>query len=426
MTGEAALPEQHFLTEKEALVSPAGTPRAHWSGTASLKEIQHWSEVAQRVADALADDAVARDRANQTPHREVGLLKESCLVTLLEPAEHGGGGAHWETAFRAVRILARADASIAQVLAYHYINVANIVFTVQDPEERKRWHRATVEGRWVWGDSVNPTDPDLKLVPSEGGYRLTGRKRYSTGSAVGDVLLVNATVAEGPDAGRVLAFVLENGREGVEYVDDWDFLGQRLSSSNTVVYHDVRVQDEDVLGFLTEEPFSTLITPGIQLAFGNLYLGAAEGALATGRGLTNKRPNAWFLSQAERYRDDPFVQRLYGELRARTVAVAALAEKVSRRFDEVIDLGHEVTAEIRGETAIEIAELKVVSSDVATDLTHRIFEATGTSSTASKVGFDLYWRNIRTHSLHDPVDYKKLEVGAHYLNGELQPLSLYT
>jgi hypothetical protein len=33
---------------------------------------------------------------------------------------------------------------------------------------------------------------------------------------------------------------------------------------------------------------------------------------------------------------------------------------------------------------------------------------------------------VRTHSLHDPVDYKKIEVAAYYLHGELQPLSLYT
>jgi hypothetical protein len=38
----------------------------------------------------------------------------------------------------------------------------------------------------------------------------------------------------------------------------------------------------------------------------------------------------------------------------------------------------------------------------------------------------VFWRNIRTHSLHDPVDYKKIEVGAHFLNGTVQPVSLYT
>jgi hypothetical protein len=57
---------------------------------------------------------------------------------------------------------------------------------------------------------------------------------------------------------------------------------------------------------------------------------------------------------------------------------------------------------------------------------NRVFEVTGSSSAASKIGLDLHWRNIRTHSLHDPVDYKKLEVGASFLNGTVQPISLYT
>ena len=400
--------------------------RSHWAGEASRAEIAHWGSVARTVADTLAEDAVARDRANQTPHYEAGLLKESGLTILLEPVALGGGGAHWETAFHVIRILARADASIAQLLAYHYINAANIVFSFRDPQLREPWHRRSIEGRWIWGDSVNPTDPDLTLEPSGDGFVLTGRKRYSTGSAVGDALLVNARVSDGPQEGEVLALVLERGREGVEFLDDWDFLGQRLSSSNSVVYHHVRVEPADVLGPLTSEPFTTLITPGIQLPFCSLYLGIAEGALARARELTNARPGAWFLSRAEQYRHDPFVQRLFGEFKARLSAVAALLDRVGARFDEVIALGDDVTEQVRGELAVEIAELKVVSSELATDLTHRIFEATGTSSTASSHGFDLFWRNIRTHSLHDPVDYKKLEVGAHYLNGEFQPISLYT
>lgn len=402
------------------------TPRSHWTGNAPTEEVLHWSQIAENVAQTLAQDAVARDRANETPYAETKLLKESGLVTLLIPQQFGGGGAHWSTAFEAVRILARADASIAQLLAYHYINEGNIVFTIADPAKRERWYRDSAAGQWIWGDSVNPTDPDLTLEPAGDGWVLTGKKRYSTGSVVGDALLVNARITSGHEEGKVLTFVLENGREGVTYVDDWDFLGQRLSSSNTVTYDHVKVRPHDVLDALSDEPYSTLVTAGIQLAFGNLYLGIAEGALGKARDLINARPNAWFLSPADKYRHDPFVQRLVGDFKARAAAVAALAEKVNRRFEDVVALGDGVTAQLRGELAIEIAELKVISSDVTTQLTHQIFEATGTSSTASKHGFDLYWRNIRTHSLHDPVDYKKLEVGAHYLNGEFQPLSLYT
>ena len=414
------------MTQTTTESIPESPGRTHWEGGATEAELAHWRGVAQQVADQLGVDAVARDRANQLPHQEVQLLKDSGLVTLLVPQQYGGGGGHWAAALAAVRIIARADASIAQLLAYHYFNEGTIVLSIEDAADRERWFRATAAGQWIWGDSVNPTDPDLILTPTEGGWRLNGKKRYSTGSAVGDVLLVQARVASGADEGRTLGLVVDNGRQGIEYLDDWDFLGQRLSSSNSVVYRDVQVTREDTLSFVGTEPYSTLLTPSIQLAFANLYLGIAEGALATARDLINARPNAWFLSAAQKYRHDPFVQRLVGDFKAQSAGVAALAEKVNRRFEQTVALGDAVTEGIRGELAIEIAELKVLSSDVATQLTHQIFEATGTSSTAAQHGFDLYWRNIRTHSLHDPVDYKKLEVGAHYLNGELQPISLYT
>jgi alkylation response protein AidB-like acyl-CoA dehydrogenase len=68
----------------------------------------------------------------------------------------------------------------------------------------------------------------------------------------------------------------------------------------------------------------------------------------------------------------------------------------------------------------------VVSTETALEVAHRVFEVTGSSSARSEVGLDLFWRNIRTHSLHDPVDYKKLEVGANYLTGDVQPITLYT
>jgi alkylation response protein AidB-like acyl-CoA dehydrogenase len=403
----------------------AKATRSPWSGTASREELANWRGVAERVAATLGEDALARDRANLDPTAELDLLRESGLVNLLDPAEFGGGGGHWESAFLAVRILSRTDASIAQVLAYHYINSGNIGFNT-DPTKRADWYRRTVEGRWVWGDSVNPTDPNLELTPEGDGYRLNGLKRFSTGASAGDVVLVNAIVRGGELDGRFLFFALDHDRAGVSYLGDWDALGQRLSASGSVRFTDVAVTPDDVLGVGTEEPFSTLITPGIQLAFGNLYLGVAEGALAQGLDITRARPAAWFLSQADSYRNDPFTQRIVGEFASKIAAVEALADRAGRAFDEVIALGDDVTAEIRGEIAIEIAKLKVVSTDVGIEVANRIFEITGSSSAKASTGLDLFWRNVRTHSLHDPVDYKKLEVGAYVLNGELQPISLYT
>lgn len=399
--------------------------RSYWEGTADEQELAHWSEVATRVAATLAVDAHERDRANLDPTTELDLLRTSGLVDLLHPAEFGGGGAHWETAFRVIRILSRTDASIAQVLAYHYINSGNIAFSAPYGEQAA-WYARSVAGSWIWGDAVNPVDPNLVLTPEGDSFRLNGLKRFSTGASAGDIVLVAAIVEGGERDGQFLFVALDHDRDGINYLGDWDALGQRLSASGSVRFDGVQVVPADIVGVGTDEPFSSLFTPAIQLAFGNLYLGVAEGALAQGAELVRARANAWFLSSADTYRNDPFVQRTVGEFASKIAAVEALADRVGTYFDRVIALGADVSDADRGNLAIEIAKLKVVSTDVGIDVANRIFEVTGSSSAKSSVGLDLFWRNVRTHSLHDPVDYKKLEVGAHHLNGEFQPISLYT
>lgn len=397
-------------------------PRTPWAAPLDDAETAHWDGVAADVARTLEGDALARDRANQQPDGELKLLKQSGLANLLIPTAYGGHGGHWSTAMRAVRILARTDASIAQILSYHYVNHAGIVF-FGAADRWEHWFTASANGEWLWGDSVNPVDPDLILTPDGDGYRLNGRKRFSTGASTGDVTLVMAAEQRG---NRVLASVVEHDRAGVEFLDDWDALGQRLSASGSVAFHDVAVAAADVLGEVGEEPYSTLVTPGVQLGFANLYLGIAEGALERARRLTLERRGSWLLSNVQHYSRDPFVQRIFGELLSKTAAVEALADRWNIRFDAVIARGEQVTAADRTDVEIGIARLKVVSTETALEVAHRVFEVTGASSARSEVGLDLFWRNIRTHSLHDPLDYKKLEVGAYYLTGDVQPITLYT
>lgn len=56
---------------------------------------------------------------------------------------------------------------------------------------------------------------------------------------------------------------------------------------------------------------------------------------------------------------------------------------------------------------------------------YRIYEVMGARSIAHKAGFDHFWRNIRTHSLHDPVAHKRAEVGRFVLSGELPNVSIF-
>lgn len=65
----------------------------------------------------------------------------------------------------------------------------------------------------------------------------------------------------------------------------------------------------------------------------------------------------------------------------------------------------------RGEVAEWVASAKVVTTDTALRVTAGVFEVTGSRATGKKVGLDRFWRDVRTHTLHDPVAYKNREVG---------------
>ncbi|WP_432520305.1 acyl-CoA dehydrogenase family protein [Kineococcus sp. SYSU DK006] len=386
-------------------------------------------DAARDVAQHLALDALERDRAGAEPVPEAELLRKAGLPNLLLPTSIGGGGLPWSVGLEVVREIARTDGSIAQLLAYHYVNAHNLVW-VADDAGRARWGVPSAEQQWLWGDAVNPVDPDLELVADPaagaGGYLLRGTKTFSTGASVGDVTVVGGLAG---DSGKHLLVVVPREAAGFVKGGDWDNLGQRLSASGSVRFEDVRIASGDVLGSTSPEdttPFSSLVTPAIQAAFGHFYLGVTRGALETAAEYTRTTSRPWLLSGAASATEDPYVLATYGRLVARLRAAEALGRSAGLSLSQAHERGLDLTWDERGEVAEEIAALKVVSSDLAVEATSAIYEVTGARATSNKYGFDRFWRNVRTHTLHDPVQHKAREVGDHFLTGRHPQFTLYT
>jgi len=59
------------------------------------------------------------------------------------------------------------------------------------------------------------------------------------------------------------------------------------------------------------------------------------------------------------------------------------------------------------------------ASEDGLEATTRVFELTGARATANHVGLDIFWRNLRTRSLLDPLPEKKRGVGEYVLLGEI-------
>ncbi|MFC8338854.1 acyl-CoA dehydrogenase family protein [Streptomyces rubiginosohelvolus] len=385
-----------------------------------------WIERGAEVAALLATDAAARDKAGATPYTEIQLLKDSGLVTLLGPAEHGGGGQDWTTAYRVIREVAKADGSIGQLLGYHYLWnwAARLVGT------REQWEHVEAEAvrhTWFFGGAVNPRDSDVVVTEDGDDLVFTGAKTFSTGSKVSDVTVLEG-VLEGTD--RHIFAIVPSDSPGLTFHDDWDNIGQRLTESGGVTIDGVRTPWASAAGYVDKEfrprVYNTLNVPTIQLVFISFYLGIAAGALETAATYTRTKARSWLHGGYDQAVDEPYVIDTYGDLTAKLWAVEALADAVAAEGQKLHDAPDEVTEQSRAAFEVRVAAAKARATDVALEVTSRIFEVTGARATASAEGLDRFWRNVRTHTLHDPVAYKRREVGRHVLTGELPEPTWYS
>ncbi|WP_410590338.1 acyl-CoA dehydrogenase family protein [Amycolatopsis sp. lyj-23] len=388
-----------------------------------------WIERAREVAAKLAVDAVERDRRGETPYEEVRLLKDNGLVTLLGPAEHGGGGQTWDTAYRVIREIARADGSIGQLLGYHYLWAwaARLVAT---DEQVAAVEELYTTGNLFFGGAVNPRDSDLTITEDGDSIVYNGHKSFSTGSKVSDLTVLEGVLAGTED--HIFAIV-PSQQEGITFHDDWDNIGQRLTESGSVTITDVRVPWESAAGYVDRKfrplVYNTLNVPAIQLVFTNFYLGIAQGALETALAYTRDHTRAWPYGGDDKQAaaEEWYILDGYGDLQAKLWAVEALVDKAGAAISRVLHAPREeLTPEARGEVAVLIAAAKQRTVDTGLEIGTKIFELTGARASASKYGLDRFWRNLRTHSLHDPLPYKRREVGAYALLGEYPTPTWYT
>ena len=371
---------------------------------------------AAALRDAFAVDAAARDQAGGRPVEQVRLLKESGLLVAAIPVQYGGGGASWLSILRAVREIARTDGSVAHLFGYHHLPQHNVLSRAT-PDQQQRLLSAAVRGNWLWSNSGNALSKTstARRAPDDKGWLVSGFRPFSSGSHVADVIMVSWENA----LGQRLSGLVPASRAGIVIEDDWDGIGQRQTGSGTVTFNDVRVADDELLGRADDAltPFVSLVSLLQQSVLLNVFLGSAQGALDEGRAYTRSQSRPWIHSGVDRHVDDPWIKRKYGELSIRVLAAIELADQAARSLDEIYPDGRALTLARRGQAAIDIAAANLYAGDTGLAVSNDIFEVMGARSATVANGFDRFWRNVRTHTLHNPAEYKKRSVGNWVLGG---------
>jgi SfnB family sulfur acquisition oxidoreductase len=375
---------------------------------------------ARRLAEKFAPEAAQRDRERRLPWAELDAFVASGLWGITVPREFGGAGVRNGTLAEVTAIIAAADGSLGQIPQNHFYALE--VLRVGGSVEQQRFFYERVLAGERFGNALAEIGhKDFKrrtrLTRAADGWHVDGRKFYCTGALYAHWI---PTLVVADDEGRdvtYLAFV-QRDTPGVTVTDDWDGFGQRVTGSGSVQFEHVRVEPEWVVPFQVSFEQATTIGPVAQIMHAAIDLGQARGAFDAALQFARERSRPWIDAKVEHAADDPLTIAQFGDLAVRLRAAEALLRRAGRFVDAA---QANSTDRSVAEASVAVAEARALTTTVSLDAGSRLFELAGTAATLDGLGLDRFWRNARTHTLHDPVRWKYHAVGNFYLNDKLPP-----
>lgn len=389
-------------------------------------------EAARKLAAAFAAQAGARDRDRRLPAAEVEELSASGLLGVTVPVRFGGAEVRVATLAEVFRTVAAADASLAQIPHSHVVFLDALRRRGTDEQQAFYFAEALAGARFAnaqserGGRTVTDDATTLRPGPGGDGYVLDGEKFYSTGALFAHWLVVRAVLADAPappgstasagSAPRALAYIRRDS-PGVTVEDDWDGIGQRTTASGTVRLAGVAVDERQVVPYTALFDGPTTYGARAQVLHAALDAGIARGALdAAVAAVGRARP--WFESGAGTAAGDPLVAQQAGELEIVVRAAEALLREAAATIDEA-ERNPADDATARASVATAVA--KVAAARASLEASSALFELGGTRSAAASLNLSRYWRDARTHTLHDPARWKVQHIGRWLLSGTRPP-----
>ena len=273
-------------------------------------------ERAATVGRKIAGDASRHDVEGTFVEEGLEALRDAGLLALAVPTDLGGLGATVRQVALFQRELAHHCGSTALATSMHQHVVAFTAWRYRRgmPGAEGTLRRVADEGIVLVSTGGGDfTHPRGEAVKADGGYRVSGRKQFSSQSSFGDVLSTMFTYEDPEQGRRVLNMAVPVRAEGVTVLDNWDTLGMRGTASNDVVLEDVFVPEDKVVANrpygVVDPPLQVIVSIAMPI-ISAVYLGVAEAAYQAA------------VEVARRKAEDPIVQRQVG-LMAHRLRVAS-------------------------------------------------------------------------------------------------------
>ena len=297
-----------------------------------------WGDTARVLAVEFGRRAAAHDRDGTFPHENFADLHEAGLLALAAPRALGGQGASSTQLAEVIGAIGYGCPATALVLSMQYIQqrqAARAGSLWPEALARRLVKDAVERGALINALRVEPELgspargglPATVATKTPDGWRISGRKIYSTGAPVLKWLAVWARTDEAIP--RVGTFLVRADDPGVLIEETWDHLGLRASGSHDVVLDGVLTPADHAVGLALpgdvpakDSAFQAEMT----LLLGALYNGVARAARDWLVGFLNQRvPSSLGASLATLPRFQESVGRIEGLLLSNRVLLERLA-----------------------------------------------------------------------------------------------------
>jgi alkylation response protein AidB-like acyl-CoA dehydrogenase len=388
-----------------------------------VTSVQELNRRADQLLPQIAAGAAQRERDRQLPYEAVAQIAKAGLFTTRIPARYGGAGGSVKDVIALLIRIASADSNVAQALRPGFGFIEGLLASRAEgaEAERERWFERYLQGAVVgnagWEVGGANGSISARIVRDGENYRATGSKYYSTGSLYAD--WVSAVALDENE--QPVSFILPRDRKGLELLDDFDAMGQRLTASGTTHLHDVLVKPEEIRTRTVEEGKRTIVTPFLQVFLAAVNAGIARNALNDAVTFANEHARPIKHSTASRSVDDPYVELSVGDICARAFTAEAVVLRAAESIDRAWALSLDSVAV--DQAAVDVAQAQYIAAESALKAAELVFDVGGASTTGRAHNLDRHWRNARTVSNHNPRHWKAAAVGAWQLKGTPPPTS---
>ncbi|WP_067618871.1 acyl-CoA dehydrogenase family protein [Alicyclobacillus acidiphilus] len=355
-------------------------------------------EVTRELAATFAGRAKHYDETNQFPHENIEDLKRSGYVSWTVPRQFGGLEISLREMLMHQEQLARGDGSTALAIGWHVGMILNLRSTgaFPDPLFQTICESVVRDGALINSCASEPATgspsrggrPETTAVRVAGGYRITGRKTFSTLSPALTWIMVTAGI-DGDE--RVGQFVVRG--EDVEIVETWNVLGMRATGSHDIVLKDVFVPEDRIVAIAKpgEKTERNNDGGGWMLHIPACYLGVSLAARDFAmQYAATYQPN----SLPHPIADVPHVEQKLGEMELKLLAARTLMYDLATRWDEA-------SLADRASLRPKFGAAKTLATNAANEVVDLAMRVVGGRSLSKDLPLERYYRDVRA-GLHNP------------------------